>query len=93
MPKKKTGARKKAESRKEREKQSRANRENVDVAKHPCNTNMVRKAASVANTQHNKCLPSFVYFSVSLRSVGLRQVSKVSLLNILLHMKANSLMI
>lgn len=43
MPKKKTGARKKAESRKEREKQSRANREHVDVAKHPCNSNMVRQ--------------------------------------------------
>lgn len=42
MPKKKTGARKKAESRKEREKQSRANREAVDVAKHPCNGTMVR---------------------------------------------------
>ncbi|ROL46580.1 Zinc finger protein 330 [Anabarilius grahami] len=40
MPKKKTGARKKAESRKEREKQSRANREAVDVAKHPCNGTM-----------------------------------------------------
>ncbi|XP_073790887.1 zinc finger protein 330 isoform X1 [Danio rerio] len=42
MPKKKTGARKKAESRKEREKQSRVNRETVDVAKHPCNAAMVR---------------------------------------------------
>lgn len=41
MPKKKTGARKKAESRKEREKQIRANREHVEVAKHPCNVNMV----------------------------------------------------
>ncbi len=41
MPKKKTGARKKAESRKEREKQNRANREHVEVAKHPCNFNMV----------------------------------------------------
>ncbi|KAM8842325.1 zinc finger protein 330 isoform 1-T2 [Synchiropus picturatus] len=40
MPKKKTGARKKAENRKEREKQSRANREHVDVAKHPCNFSM-----------------------------------------------------
>ena len=41
MPKKKTGARKKAENRKEREKQSRANRDHVDVAKHPCNSAMV----------------------------------------------------
>nr|XP_020447474.1 zinc finger protein 330 [Monopterus albus]XP_020447475.1 zinc finger protein 330 [Monopterus albus]XP_020447476.1 zinc finger protein 330 [Monopterus albus] len=40
MPKKKTGARKKAESRKEREKQIRANRDHVDVARHPCNFNM-----------------------------------------------------
>ncbi|KAF3852515.1 hypothetical protein F7725_005870, partial [Dissostichus mawsoni] len=43
MPKKKTGARKKAESRKEREKQSRANRDVIDVAKHPCNFTMVCK--------------------------------------------------
>ena len=41
MPKKKTGARKKAESRKEREKQTRANRDHIDVAKHPCNFAMV----------------------------------------------------
>lgn len=41
MPKKKTGARKKAENRKEREKQNRANREHVDVAKQPCNSSMV----------------------------------------------------
>uniref|UniRef100_A0A674NX25 Zinc finger protein 330 n=1 Tax=Takifugu rubripes TaxID=31033 RepID=A0A674NX25_TAKRU len=40
MPKKKTGARKKAENRKEREKQIRANRDHVEVAKHPCNVNM-----------------------------------------------------
>lgn len=41
MPKKKTGARKKAENRKEREKQIRANRDHVEVAKHPSNVNMV----------------------------------------------------
>lgn len=46
MPKKKTGARKKAESRKEREKQIRANREHVDVAKHPCNVNMASSYCS-----------------------------------------------
>ncbi|XP_053478008.1 zinc finger protein 330 [Ictalurus furcatus] len=40
MPKKKTGARKKAENRKEREKQNRANREHVDVAKQACNSSM-----------------------------------------------------
>lgn len=47
MPKKKTGARKKAESRKEREKQIRASRETVDVAKHPCNSSMVRVIKSL----------------------------------------------
>lgn len=41
MPKKKTGARKKAESRKEREKQFRANKDHIDVAKQPCNSSMV----------------------------------------------------
>lgn len=46
MPKKKTGARKKAENRKEREKQIRANRDHVDVAKHPCNVNMVCRFCS-----------------------------------------------
>lgn len=58
MPKKKTGARKKAESRKEREKQSRANRDHVEVAKHPCNVTMVRnktlihKRPIVAHCKH-----------------------------------------
>ncbi|KAG9347091.1 hypothetical protein JZ751_006018 [Albula glossodonta] len=47
MPKKKTGARKKAENRKEREKQSRANREHVDVAKHPCNAPMTSEEQSL----------------------------------------------
>lgn len=46
MPKKKTGARKKAENRKEREKQIRANRDHVEVAKHPCNVNMVCRFCS-----------------------------------------------
>lgn len=41
MPKKKTGARKKAENRREREKQIRASRANIDLAKHPCNASMV----------------------------------------------------
>lgn len=41
MPKKKTGARKKAENRREREKQLRALRSTVDLAKHPCNASMV----------------------------------------------------
>ncbi|XP_042573242.1 zinc finger protein 330-like isoform X5 [Cyprinus carpio] len=47
MPKKKTGARKKAENRKEREKQIRANRETVDVAKHPCNASMATKEQGI----------------------------------------------
>lgn len=42
MPKKKTGARKKAENRREREKQIRASRANIDLAKHPCNASMVK---------------------------------------------------
>lgn len=41
MPKKKTGARKKAENRREREKQLRASRSTIDLAKHPCNASMV----------------------------------------------------
>ncbi|GAB1293354.1 Zinc finger protein 330 [Apodemus speciosus] len=41
MPKKKTGARKKAENRREREKQLRASRSTVDLAKHPCNASML----------------------------------------------------
>lgn len=43
MPKKKTGARKKAENRREREKQIRASRANIDLAKHPCNASMVKQ--------------------------------------------------
>ncbi|NXP87018.1 ZN330 protein, partial [Passerina amoena] len=43
MPKKKTGARKKAENRREREKQIRASRANIDLAKHPCNASMVKR--------------------------------------------------
>lgn len=67
MPKKKTGARKKAESRKEREKQTRANREHVDVAKHPCNVNMVSTVVisqTVLRLKSTPCslglLPSFL---------------------------------
>ena len=40
MPKKKTGARKKAENCREREKQLRASRSTIDLAKHPCNASM-----------------------------------------------------
>lgn len=48
MPKKKTGARKKAENRREREKQLRASRSTVDLAKHPCNASMVRALKTAA---------------------------------------------
>uniref|UniRef100_A0A672YV92 Zinc finger protein 330 n=2 Tax=Sphaeramia orbicularis TaxID=375764 RepID=A0A672YV92_9TELE len=64
MPKKKTGARKKAESRKEREKQSRANRENVDVAKHPCNINM--ECDKCQRKQKNR---AFCYFCSSVQKL------------------------
>lgn len=77
MPKKKTGARKKAESRKEREKQIRANRDHVEIAKHPCNFNMVR---SYCNTNTN-ILPDFLaYDIVTLFSalIGMWQMSEVS---------------
>ncbi|CAJ1052458.1 zinc finger protein 330 [Xyrichtys novacula] len=64
MPKKKTGARKKAENRKEREKQSRANREHVDVAKHPCNFNM--DCDKCQRKQKNR---AFCYFCNSLQKL------------------------
>lgn len=40
MPKKKTGQRKKAEKQKQRQKEIRNARENVDLAQHPCNVPM-----------------------------------------------------
>ncbi|KAG7221807.1 hypothetical protein INR49_016982 [Caranx melampygus] len=64
MPKKKTGARKKAESRKEREKQIRANREHVDVAKHPCNSNM--ECDKCQRKQKNR---AFCYFCNSVQKL------------------------
>uniref|UniRef100_A0A672I588 Zinc finger protein 330 n=1 Tax=Salarias fasciatus TaxID=181472 RepID=A0A672I588_SALFA len=64
MPKKKTGARKKAESRKEREKQIRANREHVDVAKHPCNVNM--ECDKCQRKQKNR---AFCYFCSSVQKL------------------------
>lgn len=42
MPKKKTGQRKKAEKQKLRQKGIRSARENLDLAKFPCNSIMVR---------------------------------------------------
>ncbi|KAM9477689.1 zinc finger protein 330 isoform 1-T2 [Clarias gariepinus] len=64
MPKKKTGARKKAESRKEREKQNRANREQVDVAKHPCNMSM--DCDKCLRRQKNR---AFCYFCSSVQKL------------------------
>ncbi|XP_056103196.1 zinc finger protein 330 [Rhinichthys klamathensis goyatoka] len=64
MPKKKTGARKKAESRKEREKQSRANREAIDVAKHPCNGTM--ECDKCQRRQKNR---AFCYFCSSVQKL------------------------
>lgn len=64
MPKKKTGARKKAESRKEREKQSRASREHVDVAKHPCNSSM--DCDKCVRRQKNR---AFCYFCASVQKL------------------------
>lgn len=43
MPKKKTGQRKKAEKQKLRQKEIRAAKEQVDLAKYPCNSVMVSK--------------------------------------------------
>lgn len=40
MPKKKTGQRKKAEKQKLRQKEIRESRENVELAKYPCNAAM-----------------------------------------------------
>ncbi|RXN09072.1 zinc finger protein 330 [Labeo rohita] len=64
MPKKKTGARKKAESRKEREKQIRASRETVDVAKHPCNSSM--ECDKCQRRQKNR---AFCYFCSSVQKL------------------------
>lgn len=64
MPKKKTGARKKAESRKEREKQSRANRDHVDVAKQPCNAAM--ECDKCQRRQKNR---AFCYFCASVQKL------------------------
>ncbi|XP_018418916.1 PREDICTED: zinc finger protein 330 [Nanorana parkeri] len=64
MPKKKTGARKKAESRKEREKQQRAARGTVDLAKHPCNASM--ECDKCQRRQKNR---AFCYFCSSVQKV------------------------
>ncbi|XP_056442317.1 zinc finger protein 330 [Gadus chalcogrammus] len=64
MPKKKTGARKKAESRKEREKQTRANRDHIDVAKHPCNFAM--ECDKCNRRQKNR---AFCYFCSSVQKL------------------------
>ncbi|XP_071664145.1 zinc finger protein 330 isoform X2 [Patagioenas fasciata] len=54
MPKKKTGARKKAENRREREKQIRASRANIDLAKHPCNASMECDKCQRKNQMHDE---------------------------------------
>lgn len=64
MPKKKTGARKKAENRKEREKQNRANKKHVDVAKHPCNITM--ECDKCQKTQKNR---AFCYFCAAVQKL------------------------
>ncbi|KAJ7326931.1 hypothetical protein JRQ81_016690 [Phrynocephalus forsythii] len=66
MPKKKTGARKKAENRKEREKQIRASRGNVDLAKHPCNASM--ECDKCQRRQKNR---AFCYFCSSVQKLPL----------------------
>ncbi|KAK1175872.1 zinc finger protein 330-like isoform X1 [Acipenser oxyrinchus oxyrinchus] len=64
MPKKKTGARKKAENRKEREKQMRANRDQVDLAKHPSNASM--ECDKCQRRQKNR---AFCYFCSSVQKL------------------------
>uniref|UniRef100_A0A452S2G8 Zinc finger protein 330 n=1 Tax=Ursus americanus TaxID=9643 RepID=A0A452S2G8_URSAM len=54
MPKKKTGARKKAENRREREKQLRASRGTIDLAKHPCNASMECDKCQRENKVHDE---------------------------------------
>ncbi|XP_068010143.1 zinc finger protein 330 [Melanerpes formicivorus] len=64
MPKKKTGARKKAENRREREKQIRASRANIDLAKHPCNASM--ECDKCQRRQKNR---AFCYFCNSVQKL------------------------
>ncbi|KAM5233582.1 zinc finger protein 330 isoform 2-T5 [Hipposideros larvatus] len=64
MPKKKTGARKKAESRREREKQLRASRGTIDLAKHPCNASM--ECDKCQRRQKNR---AFCYFCNSVQKL------------------------
>lgn len=64
MPKKKTGARKKAENRREREKQLRASRSTVDLAKHPCNASM--ECDKCQRRQKNR---AFCYFCNSVQKL------------------------
>ncbi|NWR17725.1 ZN330 protein, partial [Emberiza fucata] len=71
MPKKKTGARKKAENRREREKQIRASRANIDLAKHPCNASMLNSLflffhLHVPRRQKNR---AFCYFCNSVQKL------------------------
>uniref|UniRef100_A0A8C5K1D5 Zinc finger protein 330 n=1 Tax=Jaculus jaculus TaxID=51337 RepID=A0A8C5K1D5_JACJA len=66
MPKRKTGARKKAENRREREKQLRASRSTVDLAKHPCNASM--ECDKCQRHQKNR---AFCYFCNSVQKLSI----------------------
>ncbi|EMP28262.1 hypothetical protein UY3_14635 [Chelonia mydas] len=77
MPKKKTGARKKAENRREREKQIRASKGNIDLAKHPCNASM----------ECDKCQRVQYVISVKLGSAMVGSVSAHMPVSALLQMQ------
>jgi len=47
MPKKKTGQRKKAEKMRARQKGIRSAKDNLSLAKHPCNATMVNKLVNI----------------------------------------------
>lgn len=56
MPKKKTGQRKKAEKMRARQKGIRSAKDNLSLAKHPCNATMVNKLIN------NLCLLYIYYY-------------------------------
>lgn len=55
MPKKKTGQRKKAEKMRARQKGIRSAKDNLSLAKHPCNATMVNKLNFVYFIHYNEC--------------------------------------
>ncbi|NWY20999.1 ZN330 protein, partial [Aphelocoma coerulescens] len=69
MPKKKTGARKKAENRREREKQIRASRANIDLAKHPCNASMLNTLFFPLHVPRRQKNRAFCYFCNSVQKL------------------------